>query len=185
MRKGMLLLLSIVMLLSFAACTQTTEAEPSNAPGESMSPTVSATVSPNATDEPTEAPTDEPTAAPTEEPVSKWIEADDACTWIEDQSTEIKDGMVYETAISITEGECSDDEMASEIGTMRSSVRELIAKVAEATDKIAAFNDELDLTDNDGEVVNEPVRDNKKFYIVASIIGGAALIIAAIIAAIV
>ena len=96
-----------------------------------------------------------------------------------------RDGMVYETAISITEGECSDDEMASEIGTMRSSVRELIAKVAEATDKIAAFNDELDLTDNDGEVVSEPVRDNKKFYIVASIIGGAALIIAAIIAAIV
>ena len=96
-----------------------------------------------------------------------------------------RDGMVYETAISITEGECSDDEMASEIGAMRSSVRELIAKIAEADDKLAVFNEELDLTDNDGDVVSEPVRDNKKFYIVASIIGGAALIIAAIIAAIV
>lgn len=96
-----------------------------------------------------------------------------------------RDDMVYECAISINEQECSDDEMASEIGSMRAAVRELIEKVSAAPDKLAAFNEELNATDGDEEPVSEPVHDNKKFYIVASIIGGAALILAAIIAAIV
>ncbi len=100
MRKGFLLFLSIVMMLSFVACTQGAgSGDPAGTPTETVSGT--ATVSPEATnsvtEEPTEAPTEEPTEAPTEEPEAKWIEADDACTWIESESTEIKDGMVYET----------------------------------------------------------------------------------------
>lgn len=100
MRKGLLLFLSIVMMLSFVACTQGSgNEEPSSTPTETVSAT--ATVSPeatnNLTEEPTTEPTEEPTEAPTEEPELVWIEADDACTWIESQSTETKDGMVYET----------------------------------------------------------------------------------------
>lgn len=100
MRKGLLLFWSIVMMLSFVACTQGAgNEEPSSTPTETVSGT--ATVSPeatnNLTEEPTTEPTEEPTEAPTEEPEGKWIAADDACTWIESESTETKDGMVYET----------------------------------------------------------------------------------------
>ena len=84
MRKGLLLLLSIVMLLSFVACTQEPVEETS-----SEAPTLAVTASPDYTEE--------PTVEPTEEPEEKWLVADDYSTYIECQSKEIKDGMVYET----------------------------------------------------------------------------------------
>ncbi|MBR5279935.1 MAG: hypothetical protein IKU26_03080 [Clostridia bacterium] len=104
MRKGFLLFLSVVMMLSFVACTQGAgKEESSSTPTEIVSDAASASpeATTNVTDEPTEeitqVPTEEPTEEPTDEPEAIWIEADDACTWIEDQSREIKDGMVYET----------------------------------------------------------------------------------------
>ena len=102
MRKGLLLFLSIVMMLSFVACAQGAENEDaSSTPTEVVSGT--ATASPNATNNVTEVhtekPTDAPTEEPTEAPTEKWIAADDACAWIDSQSTEVKDGMVYETVV--------------------------------------------------------------------------------------
>ena len=93
------------------------------------------------------------------------------------------DSMIYECAVGISEGECSDDEIASEIASMRSSVRELIEKICSAPDRLAAFCSELDETDGEEPAVQEPVRDNKKFYIVASIVAAVLLLGAVIISA--
>lgn len=90
MRKGLLLFLSIVMTLAFVACNGGEQpGSPSASPVVSIKPTEAVTT------EPTEEATEAPTATPEEEEV--WLVADDACSWIENQTTETKDGMVYET----------------------------------------------------------------------------------------
>lgn len=97
-----------------------------------------------------------------------------------------EESMIYQCVLTINEGECSVEEMSSEVGAMRASVRELVAKVGKAEDKLAAFNAELEETDSaddDGDETDAPVHDNKKFYITASIVAALVLIAAVVISA--
>lgn len=99
MKKIVCLLLVCCMAIGLYACGGES-AESAPTADATASATMQATVTP--TDAPTQSPeatqTPEASEAPaTDAPVEKWLVADDAATWIESQSTEVKDGMVIET----------------------------------------------------------------------------------------
>lgn len=98
MRKGLLLFCAFALLFAFAACASQDETlSPSKSPAatteipqESFEPTPTEDV----TVEPTIELTPTPTA--TAELKEKWLLSEDGWAWIENQSTEIKDGIVLE-----------------------------------------------------------------------------------------
>ena len=81
--------------------------------------------------------------------------------------------MIFECALSLSDGEANADEMTSEISTIKANVREFIRKFEE----LGSFKKALDALSPEEEApAQAPTYDNKSFYIYAGI-GVAILVI--------
>lgn len=82
--------------------------------------------------------------------------------------------MLLECALSVTDGEVSDDEIISEVGTLRANMKEICSKVSELGNAKDAFEA---LSPEEPEAKEEPKYDNKRFYIIASIVAVAVIVL--------
>ena len=85
-----------------------------------------------------------------------------------------EENLIFECALSITDGEVSEEEIAREVSTVRGSMTELCEKLDGGMETSEAFTAVLP---EEEAPVQAPAYDNKKFYIYGSIIAAAIVII--------
>lgn len=77
--------------------------------------------------------------------------------------------MLFECALSISDGEVSSDEMAAEIKSVRANVREICDKLDLSLPINEAFASVCDAESPDEDETPAPARSNKVFYITAAV----------------